>query len=132
MGYRKEEIASSPIHPHPSILSTTKAKSPTPPPKKKRKILEAHRTPSSVLIFVGSKTAAYGEPERGLSKGALIAIIFVVLILAVVVIGVIIYRCRQISYYRGQTLMARSVNRFSDLKSRLVKTSEIPYQEEVD
>ncbi|XP_074615759.1 scavenger receptor cysteine-rich type 1 protein M160-like isoform X2 [Acropora palmata] len=80
----------------------------------------------------GSKTAAYGEPERGLSKGALIAIIFVVLILAVVVIGVIIYRCRQISYYRGQTLMARSVNRFSDLKSRLVKTSEIPYQEEVD
>lgn len=80
----------------------------------------------------GSKTAGYGEPERGLSKGALIAIIFVVLILAVVVIGVIIYRCRQISYYRGQTLMARSVNRFSDLKSRLVKTSEIPYQEEVD
>ena len=84
-----------------------------------------------LFVIVGFKIATTHQAGHGLSKGAVIGIVLGVIILIVLAVAVVVYKRRQISYHRGEKLMAGS-SRFSNLKSRFGKTAEIPYREDVD
>lgn len=84
-----------------------------------------------VLLDVSVATTV--AKSGGLSTGALIGILIPVVFLVVLIIAVIVYKCRKPSYYgRGNKLMAGKPTRFSELKSRFGKTTEVPYQEDID
>lgn len=60
--------------------------------------------------------------SKGLSTGAMVGIIVPLVLVSLIVVVAIVYKCRKSSYYRGDKLMMSKPTRFSDLKTR-VQTS---------
>ena len=92
------------------------------------RLREKTKTFLSLCYNLGANT---GAKSRGLSTGALIGIIITVVLIIAIVIAVIVYKCRKTQYYRGDRLVDKPA-RFSDLKSRFGRTTEVPYQEDID